>query len=80
MQAACSGPAWAGQPARALILTRLWAEYPVPASDGGSVLAVQPGAVPAVSALEVADPAFAAGSPLDQGAEAAGMLDGAAGG
>jgi hypothetical protein len=30
--------------------------------------------------VEVADPAFAAGSPLDEGTEAAGMLDGAAGG
>jgi hypothetical protein len=38
------------------------------------------GAVPAVSALEVADRAFAASSPFDEGSEAAGMLDGAAGG
>ena len=52
----------------------------MPAPDRSSVTAVQPGAVPAVSAFEVADPAFAAGPPLDEGAEAAGMLDGAAGG
>src|SRR5215472_2132647 len=61
-------------------LDQVVAEYPVPAPDGSSLAAVQPGAVPAVSALEVADPAFAAGSPLDQLAEAAGVLDGAAGG
>ena len=42
--------------------------------------AVEPGAVPAVSAFEVADPAFAAGPPLDERAEAAGVLGGAAGG
>jgi len=52
----------------------------VPAPDRGSFAAVQAGAVPAVSALEITDPAFAAGSPLDQLAEAAGVFDGAAGG
>ena len=66
---------WAGHPARALILTRLVGEYPVPASDGGAVLAVQEGPVPAVAALEVADPALAPGPPLDQPAEAAAVLD-----
>src|SRR5579862_6651268 len=59
-------------------LDQVVAECAVPAPDGGSLAAVQPGPVPAVSPLEVADPAFAAGSPLDKGAEAAGMLDGAA--
>jgi hypothetical protein len=61
-------------------LDQVVAEYPVPVPDGSSIAAVQPGAVPAVSVLEVADPAFAAGPPLDEGPEAAGVLDGAAGG
>src|SRR5882757_9510883 len=54
-------------------------EYPVPAPDRRSVPAVQAGAVPAVAAFEVADPAFAAGAPLDELAEAAAVLDGLAG-
>jgi hypothetical protein len=45
-------------PSQDPILTRLWGEYRVAAPDGGSVPAAEPGAVPAVSALEVADPAF----------------------
>jgi hypothetical protein len=45
-------------------LDQVVAEYPVPVPDGSSIAAVQPGAVPAVSVLEVADPAFAAGRHL----------------
>src|SRR5689334_15122977 len=40
---------------------------------------VQEGAVPAGSALEVGDAAFAAGAPLDQGAEGSSALDGLTG-
>jgi hypothetical protein len=54
-------------------------EYSVPAPDRRSVPAVQACAVPAVASFEVADPAFAAGAPLDQLAEAAAVLDGLAG-
>jgi hypothetical protein len=55
-------------------------EHPVPAPHSCSPLpAVQAGAVPAVAAFEVADPAFATGAPLDQLAEAAAVLDGLAG-
>jgi len=61
-------------------LDQVVAEDRVSAPDGGSLAAVEQCAVPAVSAFEVADPAFAAGAPLDQRAEAAGVLDGAAGG
>ena len=47
-------------------LDQVVAEYPVPAPDRSSLVAVQPGTVPAVSALEVGDPAFGtrAGSQL----------------
>ena len=79
VRAAFSGPA-GGSAGKSADLDQVVGEYPVSAPDGGSLAAVQPGAVPAVSALEVADPAFAAGSPLDQGSEAAGMLDASAGG
>src|SRR6185437_2681647 len=61
-------------------LGQIVGEYPVPAPDRRSLPAVQAGAVPAVAAFEVADPAFAAGAPLDQLAEAAAVLDGLAGG
>jgi hypothetical protein len=47
-------------------LDQVVGEYPVSAPDRGSVPAVEEGAVPAVAALEVADPAFASGPPLDQ--------------
>src|SRR4029077_14045721 len=54
-------------------------EYAVSAPDRGSFPAVQAGAVPAVTALKVADPGFASGPPSDQPAEAAAVLDGLAG-
>src|SRR5690242_12592179 len=55
-------------------------EDPVPAPDRRPVPAVQAGAVPAVAAFEAADPAFAAGAPFDQLAEAAAVPGGLAGG
>ena len=45
--------------------------------DAGAFGAIDAGAVPAVGAFEVADPAFAAGSPFDGAAEGFSMLDGA---
>jgi hypothetical protein len=48
----------------------------LPGPDPGSVAAVDPGAVPAVSAFEVADPALAAGSPLQDLAERWSVLGG----
>ena len=56
-------------------LDQVVGEYSVPAPDRGSVPAVQAGAVPAVASFEVADPSFAAGSPLDQLAEAGAVLE-----
>ena len=56
-------------------LDQVVGEYPVSAPDRGSVPAVQEGAVPAVAAFEVADPAFASSSPLHEPAEAAAVLD-----
>src|SRR5260221_3539143 len=50
-------------------------ENRVPAPDRGSVPAVQAGAGPPVAALEIADPALAARSPLDHAAAAAALLD-----
>src|SRR4051794_16289013 len=41
----------------------------LPGPDACSVQAIEAGAVPAVSALEAADPALAAGAPLDRLAE-----------
>jgi hypothetical protein len=69
----------AGQLAKAAILTRLWVNTPVPAPDRCSLPAVQAGAIPPIAAFEVADPALAAGAPLDQLAEAAAVLDGLTG-
>ena len=60
-------------------LDQVVGEYPVPAPDRCSVPAVEAGAVPAVAAFEVADPAFAAGPPFDQLAEGAAVLGGLAG-
>jgi hypothetical protein len=65
------GSGLAGLAGQGADLDQVVGEYSVAAPDGGSVPAVQAGAVPAVAALEVADPAFASGSPLDQPAEAA---------
>jgi hypothetical protein len=56
-------------------LDQVVGEDAVPAPDRGSVPAVQAGAVPAVASFEVADPSFAAGSPLDQLAEAGAGLE-----
>jgi hypothetical protein len=47
--------------------------------DAGPVEAVEAGAVPAVAAFEAADPALAAGSPLDDPAEGRSVLDSLAG-
>jgi hypothetical protein len=55
--------------ASALILLRLWAKTPMSAPDPGAGQAVEQGAVPAGSAFEVGDAAFAAGAPLDQATE-----------
>src|SRR5580704_15880991 len=56
-------------------LDQVVGEDAVPAPDRGSVPAVQAGSVPAVASFEVADPPFAAGSPLDQLAEAGAVLE-----
>ena len=56
-------------------LDQVVGEDSVAAPDRCSVPAVQPGAVPAVTAFEVADPSFAAGAPFDQAAEAAAVLE-----
>src|SRR5258708_26430238 len=74
----CVGPG--GSAGQGADLDQVVGEDPVPAPDRGSFAAVQPGAVPVVSALEAADPAFAAGSPPDEPAEPAGVFDGPAGG
>ena len=55
-------------------------EDPVPAPDRGALPGVQAGAVPAVTALEVADPPLESGAPLDQVLEAAAVLEFLAGG
>jgi hypothetical protein len=68
-----------GTTARALILIRLWVSTPS-RTRSPLVPAVQQGAVPAVAAFEVADPAFAARAPLDQLAEAAAVPGGLADG
>src|SRR5918995_5049577 len=54
-------------------------EHAVAAPDAGTVDAVHQGAVPAEAVLEAADPALAAGAPLDQPAEATLALDHLAG-
>jgi len=48
----------------------------VPGPDPGAFGGVDAGAIPAVSAFEVADPAFASGSPFDVAAERFSMLVG----
>jgi hypothetical protein len=60
-------------------LAEVVGEDPVSAPDPGSGEAVKQGAVPAGSAFEVRDAAFAAGAPLDQTAEGWPVFDGAAG-
>lgn len=72
---------WAASAGQGSDLDQVAGEYPVPAPDRRSVSAVQPSAVPAVTAFETsADPAFASGLPIDQLTEAAAVLDGLAGG
>ena len=53
-------------------------EYTVSAPGGGAVAAGAAAAGPAVAVFEVADSAFASGSPLDQFAEAPAVFDGSA--
>ena len=50
-------------------MTRLWARTPCAGPDPGAFGAIDAGAVPAVAALEVTDPAFAASAPFDDAAE-----------
>jgi hypothetical protein len=50
--------------ARALILLRLWANTPWPHQIRAPGRLVEAGAIPAGSAFEVGDAAFAAGAPL----------------
>jgi SAM-dependent methyltransferase len=54
-------------------------QHPEPAPGLGALKGVEQGAVEAVAAFEVGDPALAAGAPLDQPAEPSGALDLAAG-
>ena len=68
------------QAVRAAILVRLWVKTHVSGPGFRSFEAVQAGAVPAVSAFEGADPAFASGSPFDGSAECSAFLDVLAGG
>ena len=70
---------WGGSAGQGGDLGQVVGEDPVPAPDRCPVPAVQAGAIPAVTAFEVADPAFTPGAPLDQLAEAAAVLDGLAG-
>src|SRR3954463_14315317 len=51
----------------------------LPGPDACSVQAIEAGAVPAVAALEAADPAFAAGAPLDRLAEGRSVFGGLSG-
>jgi hypothetical protein len=71
---ALSGCGWsAGQGGD---LDQVVGEDPVLAPERCSLPSVQSGTVLAVTAFEVADPAFAAGAPLDEPMEAAAVLDG----
>ena len=60
-------------------LDQVVGQDPVPGPDPGSFGAVQAGAVPAVAAFEGADPAFAAGPPLDGPPERGPVFGGLAG-
>ncbi len=76
---ACAGCP-AGSAGQGAELDQVVGEVTMRARDRGSSAAVQPGAIAAVSALEVADPAFGAGAPLDEPAEPPGMFGVPAGG
>jgi hypothetical protein len=60
-------------------LAEVVGEYAVAALDSGAGQPVEAGAVPAGSAFEVGDAAFAAGAPFDQGAEGSSVFHGATG-
>ena len=68
------------QAVRAAILVRLWVKTPCPVQVLAPSRLSRAGAVPAVSAFEGADPAFASGSPFDGSAERSAFLDLLAGG
>jgi len=71
-EVAGSDLAWqAGSGSWGTDLDQVVGEDPVPAPDRGSVPAVRPGAISAVTSLKIADPVLRAVAPLDEPVEAA---------